>query len=157
MGDFNPINSQEELDAIIKNRIERERKTTAEKYADYEDLKNASANYESKLAEMAKALEEANATIAGHSAVVEELNTKITGYETKATKIRIAKEAGLDIDFADRITGATDEEMKADAELLAKAFKTNHAPQLAISEPIITPATESEKALRQVAQQLFTN
>ena len=31
MGEFNPINSQDELDAIIKNRIERERKTTAEK------------------------------------------------------------------------------------------------------------------------------
>lgn len=157
MGEFNPINSQDELDAIIKNRIERERKTTAEKYADYEELKNSAATYESRIAELTRTLEEANTTIAEHNTVVEELNKKIAGYETKAVKQKLAREVGLSYELADRITGETEEAMKADAEMLAKAFKANSTPQLAVSEPIITPATESDKALLQVAKELFTN
>lgn len=155
MGEFNPINSQEELDAIIKNRIERERKTTAEKYADYEELKNASGAYEQRIAELQKALDEANTTIASHNSVVDELNAKISGYETKATKVRLAREVGLDLDLADRINGDNEESMRADAEILAKAFKASHTPPLAMSEPQMTPTSESDVALRKVASELF--
>ncbi|MBG9644281.1 scaffolding protein [Bacillus thuringiensis] len=45
----NPINlpkSQEELDELVKKRLERERKKSAEKYGDYDDVKAKLAEYE---------------------------------------------------------------------------------------------------------------
>lgn len=155
MGEFNPINSQEELDAIIKGRIDRERKATAEKYADYEELKNSAATYEGKIAELTKALEDANTTIAGHNSVVDELNAKIGVYETKETKLRIAREVGLSPELADRINGTDETTMKADAEILAKAFKVANVPPLAIVEPNITKETATDMALKDVAKKLF--
>mgnify|MGYP005733629291 FL=1 len=44
MSDFKIIETQEELDAVIKARLSRER----EKYADYEDLKKQLADFEAK-------------------------------------------------------------------------------------------------------------
>lgn len=158
MGEFNPINSQEELDAIIKGRIERERKVTAEKYADYEELKNSSLAYETKIADLTKALDEANEKINNHNSIVESLNGKITEYETKATRVRLAREVGLDLELADRITGNDEAEMKADAESLAKLFKTSHAQPLAISEPIqTTTASKEDVALKEIVSGLFNN
>lgn len=155
MGEFNPINSQEELDAIIKNRIDRERKANAEKYADYEELKNASANYESNIATLKQALEEANTKIAEHNTVVDGLNARISAYEVKETKTRIAKEVGLDMELADRITGTDEDAMRKDAESLANIFKS-HATPLAVSEPIATGNPNDEKvALKKVVGELF--
>jgi len=44
MSDFKIIETQEELDAVIKARLSRER----EKYADYENLKKQLADFEAK-------------------------------------------------------------------------------------------------------------
>ena len=59
-----PISTQEELDALIRDRLKRDRAKTAEKYADYEDLKVKAA----KLDELEEAqegeLERANEKIA---------------------------------------------------------------------------------------------
>ena len=60
MGEFKIIETQEELDALIKDRIERERKSFSEKYSDYEELKKKNTEYEaqvSKLSEANKAFE----------------------------------------------------------------------------------------------------
>ena len=54
MSEFTPITTQEEFDAALKDRLTRDReaqaKKTAEKYADYEDLKNKTAEYEKQIA-----------------------------------------------------------------------------------------------------------
>ena len=39
MSDFKVIETQEQLDAVIKDRITRAEAKAAEKYADYDDLK----------------------------------------------------------------------------------------------------------------------
>ena len=60
MGEFKVIETQEEFDALIKDRIERERKSISEKYSDYEEIKKRNAEYEaqvSKLSEANKAFE----------------------------------------------------------------------------------------------------
>ena len=62
-------------------------------------------------------------------AVIEELNAKIAAFERSSAKISIAKEVGLPIDLADRISGSTDEEMKADATKLLAFIKPSHQRQ----------------------------
>lgn len=53
-----------------------------------------------------------------------EANGKIKAFETAALKSRIAHEAGLPYDLAGRLTGDTEEAIKADAEKLSALFKS---------------------------------
>ena len=70
---------------------------------------------------------------------------------------RIARETGLPLDLADRITGADDDAMRADAESLAKLLKTQQAPA-----PIYRPSGEGandgkDSALKGLVQSIRGN
>ena len=52
MGDFTPIETQEQLDAVIGERIKRERETSAKKYEGYlspDDFKSKTVDYEKQI------------------------------------------------------------------------------------------------------------
>ena len=69
MGDFTPIETQEQLDAVIGERIKRERETSAKKYEGYlspDDFKSKTADYEKQIGELTNALKEANDKAANH-------------------------------------------------------------------------------------------
>lgn len=131
MADFTPITTQEEFDAALKDRLTRDReaqaKKTAEKYADYEDLKNKTAEYEKQIAgfkEQLKGAEEKDKKIA-------ELEGSVKKYELSALKTKIAHEAGLDYSLASRLNGDTEDEIRADAKSLSDTIgkmKTSAAP-----------------------------
>ena len=131
MAEFTPITTQEEFDAAIKDRLTRDReaqaKKTAEKYADYEDLKTKNADYEKQLAsyaEQLKGAEEKDKKIA-------ELEGSVKKYETSALKARIAHETGLDYSLAARLSGESEDEIRADAKSLSDTIgkmKTPAAP-----------------------------
>lgn len=103
---FNPINTQEEFDAAIRDRLNRER----QKYADYETLK-----------EQVGTLTTERDT---YKQQVDERDAKIRSYETASVKTRIAQEKGLPASMASRLAGETEEEIMQDAESLAQIFKT---------------------------------
>lgn len=131
MADFTPITTQEEFDAAIKDRLTRDReaqaKKTAEKYADYEDLKSKNAEYEKQIAgftEQLKGVEEKDKKIA-------ELEGSVKKYELSALKTKIAHEAGLDYSLASRLNGDTEDEIRTDAKSLSDTIgkmKTSAAP-----------------------------
>lgn len=64
---------------------------------------------------------------------IEELKTKIKGYETASVKRKVADEIGLGKDAVEFITGETEEEMKASAEKL-KTLTGSFVPPLANNE-----------------------
>lgn len=131
MADFTPIMTQEEFDAAIKDRLTRDReaqaKKTAEKYADYDELKTKTAEYEKQIAgftEQLKGVEEKDKKIA-------ELEGSVKKYEISALKTRIAHESGLDYSLASRLTGDTEDEIRTDAKSLSDTIgkmKTSAAP-----------------------------
>lgn len=131
MSEFTPITTQEEFDAALKDRLTRDReaqaKKTAEKYADYEDLKNKTAEYEKQIAgfkEQLKGAEEKDKKIA-------ELEGSVKKYELSALKTKIAHEAGLDYSLASRLNGDTEDEIRTDAKSLSDTIgkmKTSAAP-----------------------------
>ena len=131
MAEFTPITTQEEFDAAIKERLTRDReaqaKKTAEKYADYEDLKAKTAEYEKQIAgfaEQLKSVEEKDKKIA-------ELEGSVKKYEISALKTRIAHESGLDYSLASRLNGDTEDEIRNDAKSLSDTIgkmKTSAAP-----------------------------
>lgn len=121
---FKPIETQEALDAIIKDRLGRERKKGTEATAELQQRLDASiAENEALKAESAKSQK-----IAQENA---ELKAKVKKYETDSVKTRVSLEMGIPAELATRLMGETEEEIKADAEIFVKSLPkpTRTAPQ----------------------------
>lgn len=109
MADFTPINTQEELNAIIGERLEQARNAERKKFADYDDIK-------AQLAGLQKDAAEKDATIA-------KLNGELKSSRADLAKTRIALEKGLPMELCNRLTGDTEDELKKDAETLSKLLQ----------------------------------
>ena len=66
---------------------------------------------------------------------VEELQSKLKTYELENLKIKIANQAGIPLDLASRLSGETEEEIKADAEKLASFVNQKPILPLKPTEP----------------------
>lgn len=124
MGEFNPINTQEELDKILGERLKRER----EKFADYEAIKKGNTDLTAELDKLKKEAEINASNKADFEKQIKELTSKIKGYEADSAKNRIALEVGLPLEIAKRLSGSNEDEWRQDAELLAK-FISKPLPQ----------------------------
>ena len=122
MSEFIPINTQEEFDSAIKSRLARERDTVSKQFADYDDLKTSVKNLTDQNNALTQAASEHNEKMKTLQDQLAEANEKISGYQMAAMKTNIAVEKGLPLELRDRLSGATEEELKADAEKLAKLF-----------------------------------
>lgn len=123
MAEFTPITTQEQFDAAIGERIKRERESLAKKYGDYDTLKKAAADYEKQIGELNRTAEESAKKYAGYDKTLADLQARVKGYETDSVKTRIAHELGLPYGMARRITGETEEDIRADAEALSREME----------------------------------
>ena len=127
MAEFQAITTQEELNRIVEGRLERERA----KYANYEAYKadsEAYAAFKGKDYEgQIKGLSDDLAKARG------ELGTMTKRAETAERSLlrsRVAREAGLPAELADRLAGEDEKALKADAEALSKLIgKPQAEPQ----------------------------
>lgn len=143
--DFTPINTQEEFDAAIKSRLARERDTITKQYADYDQIKaqlqqanDAKAAYETSAKENADQIKALNDQLSA-------ANAKIKGFEVANLKTSAALAAGIPMEFADRLSGETKEDIEKDAASVAKLFKARNnrsVPPFEQSEGV--PASEEE-------------
>lgn len=134
MSEFKTIETQEELDNIVKERIRRER----EKFGDYDDLKKRVSELESENGALKATVEETKQTIAESDAQITELQGQVSNYETASLRTRIALQNGLPYDLADRLQGSDEEALKADAERLAGFMRpATHQAPLRDTEPPI--------------------
>lgn len=125
MAEFVSINTQEEFDAAIKERLKREREAQAKKYDGWispDDQQKRISEYDRQIKALQDAAAEAEKTIAEKDAKIAE-GAK---YRTDLEKTKIALAVGLKIDYADRLRGETPEEWRKDAETLAKDFAASH-------------------------------
>lgn len=114
--EFKVIETQEQLDDVIKGRLARERA----KFADYDDIKAKLADYETRLGTAMQESEGFNNRIAELEATITERDATIQQMATTALKSRISAEFGLPSEMADRLKGDNEEELRADAETLAQ-------------------------------------
>lgn len=117
---FEPItiNTQDEYDNFVKDRIDRAKKSVEAKYKDFEDYKSKAEKYDADI-------KKKDDKIAAGASRISELETKVRNYETASVKARIADEVGLPAGMADRLRGETEEDLKKDAESLAAVMKKN--------------------------------
>ena len=71
----------------------------------------------------------------GYKKQLEEAQGKIKGYETSSLKMRIAHENGIPYELAGRLSGSDEEEIKKDAETMAKFLRKKDVPPLAGGDP----------------------
>ncbi|CTF46160.1 putative prophage protein, partial [Streptococcus pneumoniae] len=101
MSEFKTIETQEELDNIVKERIRRER----EKFSDYDELKKRVSELESENSALKSTVEDDKQTRAGLDAQITELQGQVSNYETANLRTRVALQNGLPYDLADRLQG----------------------------------------------------
>lgn len=128
MSEFKAIETQEQLDAVIGERIKRERETSAKRYEGWlspDDIQKLKDDYDARI----KALEDAAATTQQELASKDKEIADSAKYRTDLEKTRIALAAGLSIEQAGRIRGDNADEWTADAKKLAEEFNRFAAEQ----------------------------
>lgn len=125
--DFKIIESQEELDKIISERLKRER----------EKLQVQIKTLEGENAEIKSNLEKAKEK----DIEIEKLQGRIKGYEKADMKRKIALENNIPYKLAERIKGETEDEMISDAKELSNYFLKK-----SITPPLKNPEIKGEKS-----------
>lgn len=153
---FKPIETQEAFDAIIRERLERNtRSVTAEVTKKFEgwispeDVKKETDPLNQKITDL-------NEQIKGHETTIADLTAKNTAHETAATKRKIAHELGIPFEMADRLSGSTEEEIRADAETMSK-FVTGSTQPAPMYSSELPPSNTSDAALKKMLQDMKNN
>lgn len=123
MSEFKTIETQEEFDAAIKARLDRNTKTVTDEvkkgfegYISPDEAKKLNDQITSLTAQtegLRQQLTERDGSIA-------DLTAKNKAYETASVKARIAHEKGLPYELAERLSGETEQDIAADAEKLVQ-------------------------------------
>lgn len=121
--EFTPITTQEDLNKIIGERLTRERESTAKKYADYDDIKGKNAEYAKQIEALNKQVEESSKK----DSTILKLQSQIKKYEVDSVKNKVAYEVGLNPQFASRLNGDTEDDIRKDALSVMEMFsKSKH-------------------------------
>jgi hypothetical protein len=132
MTEFKVIETQEQLDAIIKSRLDREKA----KYSDYDTLAEKIKNLETENTNLKQAITEKETSESTTASKIADLEKDVTAWKNKSLKQQIAMKNGLPFDLADRLQGDTEESLNEDAERLASLVSVkNYTQPLADKEP----------------------
>lgn len=104
--------TQAEVDAIVRDRLKREREATATKYADYDELKRAAAEGDRNKSQLDKVSEQ-----------LASLTERAEKAEAAQLRAKIINEKKIPPSLAKRLQGKTEEELTADADELLADWK----------------------------------
>lgn len=114
--EFKPIETQEELDSIIKERLKRERDATNKRFEGW----ISPDDHQKAINDANKAFDDYKKAHEGDEQTIADLTAKNKEYETAALKSRIAHETGLSYEWISRISGDDEASIRKDAESLKK-------------------------------------
>lgn len=141
--EFAPIETQEDFDRAIKDRIRRERDKVRSEFADYEELK---AEVESSKAALEEAIARAERA-EGESTSMREAK------ERADLAAKVSSETGVP---ASLIHGSTEDEMRACAQAIADYARPKGAPRAPRAGSFDNRgASDSNDARRELARRMF--
>ncbi len=130
---FKPIMTQEDFDVAISERLKRQKESLIKEFSDYGALKEENKKLNSTISSLQIEVDKAKLS----EEKINELTGKVNEYKIESLKVKYALEAGIPFKFANRISGATEEEIKSDAGSLAEMFKSSKpSAPLKNSEPM---------------------
>lgn len=132
MSEFKAIETQEQLEEVLKDRLARERATVERKYENYLSPEEVETKYNGYLSP--KDVEEKYKDHLSPEQVAD-LQTKIKGYETNSVKMRIAQETGLSFEAVNFLQGDDEDSIRQSAESLKNLVGVNNIAPLASNEP----------------------
>lgn len=140
MSEFKKIETQEQLEEVLKDRLKRERETVKKDYEGYLSPTAAAEKYKGYLSP-----DDAAAKYKDHLSPEEaaKLRNQIKGYETDSVKTRIAHEAGLSYDAVSFLKGEDEDSIRKSAEMLKGLIGENNIAPLASTESAIGNAQEA--------------
>lgn len=103
MADFTPIETQEELNAIIAKRVKEEQERISRKYEDYDAVKASNKDLTDQLAAAQKAAKDTADKYKDYDAKIADYESKIHQYEAASVKTRVALANGLPYEMASRL------------------------------------------------------
>lgn len=122
--EFKPIETQEELDKIITNRLKRERESTEKRFEGW----ISPEDHQKGVEEANKAFDDYKKAHENDEQTIADLTAKNKAYETASIKSRIAHEVGLSYEWIDRINGEDEESIRSDAESIKKLLGSGKTP-----------------------------
>lgn len=118
--EFKIIETQEEFDKAIQERLNRQKESIEKQYADYAEIKARNTTLETEVGTLKTTLSETNNKTENYDKDIAALNAKIAGYETANIRTKIALQHGIPYDLAGRLVGEDEESITADAKKLAE-------------------------------------
>lgn len=155
MSDFQAITSQEQLDAVIGDRLKRSEEKWQKKYEGYispDDFATKTSDLQKQLTDATTALESMSKKVSSHEKDIAERDSKIKGYEISAMKHRIAHEHGLSFDAVDFLQGNDEETIKASADKFKSLMGKSHSAPEFSNEPDVS--NSSNTSVKKLAQSL---
>ena len=152
--EFTPIETQEQFDAMVKERVERAKKSTAKEFEtqlkDLEGIKEQLISKDSEIEALKAKITDFEGAKKANEESFNSMQKELSELKLKALKTNVAIEAGLPADLADRLTGEDEEALKADAEKLAPFVGSKKvAPSFKTEE---VPTDPAEAGFREMAQ-----
>ena len=153
--EFKIIETQEQLDSIIRGRLEREREKSNGQIEELtKKLEAQSAESQKQISELTKALNTAKEEREGFDKALAERDAKIKDYELHSVKTQIAHELGLSYEAVSFLSGSSEEEIRQSAESLKDLVGAKTAP-LAAEVPVARNGKEAkDAALRSMLKNL---
>ena len=136
---FTKIETQEQFDEAIKERLSRERESITKKYEGYtskEDVDKLKADYDKQINDLRESEKKNAEKYKDYDSQIAQKDAQIKKYETDSVKTRIANEFGLPYEIASRLKGDDEKSIREDAENLAKF----------VSKKKVAPRKESENS-----------
>ena len=152
MSDFTAIETQEEFDNAIKDRIERNtRSVTAEVEKKFEGFISPD-DFTKKSSDLTKQIDELNGKLEANRTSISDLTAKNKAYEITLVKTKIAHEYNIPFEMADRLSGESEEDIKKDAEKISKFVSGTHFSPKFNSE--VPPSDSKTAAYKSMLQNL---
>lgn len=131
MSEFKKIETQEELDKIISDRLSRQKEKILKDYSDYETVRNENVSLKKSLEE----LKSSNKDFEDFKEKFSKLENENKSLKLKSLKLKIASEYGIPLNLAERLNGFDENSLKEDALSLSDFFK----------QDFVAPLKEQEK------------
>ena len=152
--EFTPIETQEQFDAMVKDRVERAKKSAAKEFEtqlkDLEQMKESVTAKETEIGTLKAKITDLEAEKKTNGESYQSMQKELSQVKLSALKQRIAIDAGIPLEMADRLNGEDEESIKEDAEKVKGFWGAKHvAPSFKTEE---VPEDPAEAGFREMAQ-----
>lgn len=135
---FKVIETQEQLDAIISERIARAKDATRKEFDGWfspDEVNVKTSALTDKVSTLESALNSANEELANNKALIAEKDEALRVHELRSVKTRIAHENGLTYEAISFLQGDNEEAIRESAKTLKTLVGSNTIAPMANKEP----------------------